>query len=390
MVKIKVRPEDFVVEELVDLPLAERGKYSILKLEKRLWNTLDVIDYIARKTRMPRGLFSRAGLKDRYSLSTQYLSFKGDFRHTIREKNFALKPMGKSDYPLSPRVLSGNSFSITLRNMTRIDIESVDTNIEGIQDHGFPNYFDEQRFGSARHGHGFVAKKMILEHYQGALKLLMCYSYSEDSAREKKFKAYCLSHWRDWHGCLQMATHFYQPILDYLCAHPRDYKNALKKIDREFLNLYLLAYQSYIFNEVLARLIKKHGEGNVRLCYSMGDFLFYRALHLPNAATVKVPMVNEKTQLTGNLGKTVMQVLKKEGIRQQDLALRKMRLRGVRFKPFDRRAVTFPQEFSITQPEPDELYTGKYRRTLKCILPPGTYATILIKRLLLPADLLVH
>ena len=35
MAKIKVRPEDFVVDELINISLAENGRYTILKLEKR-------------------------------------------------------------------------------------------------------------------------------------------------------------------------------------------------------------------------------------------------------------------------------------------------------------------------------------------------------------------
>jgi tRNA pseudouridine13 synthase len=383
MVKIKVRPEDFAVEELIDLPLARKGKYSILKLQKRLWNTLDVIDCVARKARVPKQLFSRAGLKDRYSSSTQYLSFRGNFEHTIKEKHFTLEPIGRSDKPVSPSILIGNSFCITLRNLDRKDTESISANAEQIQNCGFPNYFDEQRFGSARHGQGFVAKKMILEHYQGALKLLMCYSHSEDRAREKKFKAYCLSHWRDWEGCLRIAPSFYRPVLDHLCVHPKDFRNALKKIDREYLNLYLLAYQSYIYNEALARLIKQNGEENIHLKYSMGELILYGRLRIPQAATMKIPMINEKTKLTGYTGKIIERVLKKEGIKQKDLSLRKMRLRGVRFKSFERSVIIFPRDFSITKPTSDEIYKGKYLCTFKCILPPGAYATILIKRLLL-------
>jgi hypothetical protein len=65
------------------------------------------------------------------------------------------------------------------------------------------------------------------------------------------------------------------------------------------------------------------------------------------------------------------------------MVLQKMRLRGVRFKPFERHAIVFPKGLALTKPLPDELYKKKFRCTLTCVLPPGTYATILIKRLLL-------
>ncbi|KPK73894.1 hypothetical protein AMJ87_00155 [candidate division WOR_3 bacterium SM23_60] len=384
MVKIKVRPEDFVVNELIELPLKKRGSYTILKLEKRYWNTLDVIDFVARKMHVPKGLFSRAGLKDRYSLSTQYLSYKGNFRETIKEKNFTLRPIGKADFPVTPRMLQGNAFCITLRGMTEKEVERLESNTPEIESYGFPNYFDEQRFGSVRHGQGFVAKKLILEHYGGALKLLMCYSHKEDGPRERKFKDYCLGHWRNWSGCLMIAPPFYQPILKYLCEHPKDLKSAIKKIDREYLDIYLLAYQSLLFNEVLFRIIKKYGINCVAVKYSVGDFLFYH--ELPSTATLRemqIPMLNEKTKLTGLIGKMTEKVLKKEGIELKNMTLQKMRLRGVRFKAFERSATVFPKKLTVMEPQPDEIYRKRFQCTIECTLPPGTYATILIKRLLL-------
>ena len=383
MVKIKVQPEDFVVEELIRLNLTQEGAYTILKLRKRYWNTLDVIDYVARTTRVPKESFRRAGLKDRYSLSTQYLSFKGNFKHTIREENFTLKPIGKSNTPIGAKSLFGNSFSITVRNLSTNEIDRIRRNAVEVEQSGFPNYFDEQRFGSARHGHGFIAKKFILEHYAGALKLLMCYAYKEDSTREKRFKAYCLSHWRDWQGSLRIAPPFYRPILEYLVKRPKDFKNAIKRIDRDLLNIYLLAYQSYLFNEVLRRILRTCGMRLARSHYSMGELLFYHQLSQVDALkALTIPMITARTKQAGPVGRIIEKVLKQEGIIQGKMKLQKMRLRGVRFKPFERRAIVFPEDFSVSDPEPDELYQKKRKCLVRCVLPPGTYATILIKRLL--------
>lgn len=384
MVKIKVSPEDFVVDELIEIPLRKKGDYTILKLEKRYWNTLDVIDFVARKMHVQRKLFSRAGLKDRYSLSTQYLSFKGNVEHTIEEEHFTLTPVGKSHVPVSPRMLHGNSFSITLRNMTDGEAAKTQANAKDIITYGFPNYFDEQRFGSARHRQGFIAKKLIHQHYKGALKLLLCHSYKEDGLRERRFKRYCMNHWRDWQGCLNIAPPFYRSIIEHLTGHSKDFKGAIKKIDREFLNLYLLAYQSFLFNEVLLMVVKKYGVSNVKMKYSQGEFVFYRRLRsTQDVRRLSIPMINEKTKLTADVGKIISSVLRKEDITLKGMALQKMRLRGARFKSFERAVIVFPADFTVTRPQPDEIYKNRYKCQVKCILPPGTYATILVKRLLL-------
>jgi len=118
--------------------------------------------------------------------------------------------------------------------------------------------------------------------------------------------------------------------------------------------------------------------------YSVGDFLFYHAL--PATATLRempIPMLNEKTKLIGLTEKMTEKVLNKEGITLRDMALRKLRLRGVRFKAFERNATVFPKNLTVMKPYPDEIYKKRLQCAIHCTLPPGTYATILIKRLLL-------
>jgi tRNA(Glu) U13 pseudouridine synthase TruD len=96
-----------------------------------------------------------------------------------------------------------------------------------------------------------------------------------------------------------------------------------------------------------------------------------------------IPMINENTKLTGDVGKITSNVLRREDITLKGMALQKMRLRGVRFKPFERAAIVFPVEFTVTKPRSDEIYKNRFQCHVKCILPPGTYATILVKRLVL-------
>lgn len=382
--KIKVRPEDFVVEEVIDLTNSKSGPFTLLKLQKKYWNTLDVIDFVARKYSVSKARFSRAGLKDRYSLTTQYLTFRGVIKNIIEEKNFKLVPIGRVAKPISPEHLRGNRFSITVRGLTNDEIEKAFKNYQEILKSGFPNYFDEQRFGSARHRRGFFARLLMLGHYQGALKLLMCYPFKENSKKVKLFKKFCAENWGKWLECLNLAPLEYKKILFFLRDNPNDFRNAIKQIDREMLNLYLLAYQSYLFNEVLNLLIKKFGIDNVEFTYSMGKYIFYHNLkEVDFIKNMYLPMVNEKVELSGNSGELIKEVLNHEQIRLSDFKLNKMRFRGVRFKSFRRRAIIIPEKFTITKPEDDEIYKDKKKILINVFLPSGSYATILIKRLFL-------
>ncbi len=382
--KIKVRPDDFVVEEIIDLIPSKRGRFTLLRLKKQYWNTLDVIDFVARKFNVSKKKFSRAGLKDRYSLSTQYLTYNGDFTTVIKEKNFSIEPAGRVEQQISPDNLIFNRFLITLRDIDFSDIEKMRKNYAEVIEYGFPNYFDEQRFGSARHKKGFFAHLLMRGHYRGALKLLLCYPYKEDNIKSKIFKKYCLEHWGNWTGCLELAPKEFKQTVKYLVKNTGDYKGAIKTIDREMLNLYLLAYQSYLFNKILGLVVKDFAQEIIELPYSVGVFIYYRKLKSKDLVKkFMIPMMNNKTVLNKYLQDKVSFVFATEGITQRDFALSKIRFRGVRFKTFLRKAFIMPEDFFIGKPEVDEIYKNRMKLTLDFKLPAGSYATILLKRLLI-------
>jgi tRNA pseudouridine13 synthase len=380
--KVKVLPEDFIVKELLKIPLRETGAYTILELCKKHWNTLDAIDYAARKLSVPKKNFSRAGLKDRHSLSTQYLSVKGCVRTSIREKNISIKPVGMADKELAPTDLTGNSFTITLRDLTDGESANIRNNYADVHTYGVPNYFDEQRFGSARHGRGFFAKKLLLRHYSGALKTLLCYPHKDDRRKLKEFKSCCLKNWGQWNACMHTIPHGYKKILAYLRDHPRAFKNAIKCIDRELLNLYLLSYQSFLFNETVKAYMENTENDLITIPYSAGNFVFYRRLE--NTAVmqgVKIPMIHHKMPLTDPVHTLALSVLEKEGVCLKDFSLNKMRFRNVRFKQFERPLIVRPEQFSIGTEKDDDLYKGKKKICVKFVLPSGAYATLIVKRL---------
>ncbi|UCC11745.1 MAG: tRNA pseudouridine(13) synthase TruD [candidate division WOR-3 bacterium] len=381
--KLKVIPEDFIVEELIDLPLSAKGRYTLLRLDKRLWNTLDVIGFLARQFSVSRNKFFRAGLKDRYSSSTQYLSYDGTITKPVQEKNFTVIPLGRTQRPVSAAVLIGNRFTITLRKLSVRDTAVVQKNADEVLEHGLPNYFDDQRFGSARHRKGFFARALMRGHYKGALKLLICYPHKEDSPLVKRFKTCCEQHWGEWHLCIQRVPREFRGVMRYLSEHPRAIKAALRHIDPEYGNLYLLAYQSYLFNNMAGYLIEEYGVGKHTVPYLAGDLLFYRKLKNRRTVThMRLPMITHDLSLRIPEGKLVRSVLAEEDIRLKDFSLGTMRFRGIRFKQHWRTVIVQPHDLRILAAESDDRYPGKQKLTLCFALPPGSYATLVVKRLM--------
>ncbi len=90
MIKIKVKPEDFVVEEVADLSFQKDGDFCVYLLKKRGWNTVDVLKNLSRKLKLPSSDFSYGGKKDKYALTSQYITIaRQGYKQTIPRLSYS-------------------------------------------------------------------------------------------------------------------------------------------------------------------------------------------------------------------------------------------------------------------------------------------------------------
>jgi len=66
--KLKEKPEDFIVVEVPNLTLTPKGTYLIFRLNKKEWNSEDVIQQISKKLNIPRKNISYSGSKDKQAM----------------------------------------------------------------------------------------------------------------------------------------------------------------------------------------------------------------------------------------------------------------------------------------------------------------------------------
>ncbi len=381
--KIKVRPEDFYVEEKVNFSLKDKGKFALYRLEKKYWNTLDLLRYLQRRYKFRR--FQRLGLKDRYSHSVQYLANPWVKKSPILEKNFSLQFLGFIDERLKSQDLLGNEFKITLRDLKREEGERILAGLALVKEYGFPNFYDEQRLGSARHREGFFAKSLILGEYESALKLYLATPSPYDEGRVRRFKVFMRENWKDWEKGKGFAPKEYKPVLDYLSEKKNDFKGAIKKIERDLLELFVNAYQGYIWNETLNQILKKMDLELFPFRYWFGELYFYKTLLLEKRdylERLQIPSLSPKSEFSEGLKEVLLKVLEREGLGLEKLKL-KLATKGLFFKPYLRKAIVIPKRLEASQLEKDEIYEGKFKLVLSFFLPSGAYATILIKRLTL-------
>lgn len=212
MYVIKQIPEDFVVEEVIDLPESKTGKYTYFSLKKKGLNSEQAILKIAALMRKPRKLFGYAGSKDRHAITLQYCSFSGSM-NDFSLQDIEVKVIGKGSEPVHLGKHSANKFIVTVRNLSSSDIETFQKKLAEMRQENFrfANYFDAQRFSR---NNAEVGKEIIRKNFSGAVNLISGY------------------------GELQ----------EYLKDHKNDFVGALRQLPQKTLQIYVHAYQSKLWN----------------------------------------------------------------------------------------------------------------------------------------------
>jgi len=385
--KIKSRPLDFVVEELLDLPeFSDKGNYFIYKLEKTGLSTLEVVNHLVRRFRIHDKKINFAGMKDKHALTSQYLSIMGKELKEVSEDNFTLIPLGRSMRPVGPDLLKGNRFIITIRSLEKECIPGLINSLHEVSKYGFPNYFGEQRFGSIRHGGGFLAKCLIINDYESALKIYLSSWSSKDRSIIKEFKKRVSEHWGNWEECLKSAPPSNErKVLTYLRDYPRDFVKAINLINPRLLSLFIAAYQSYIWNEMVGEFIKINLPENelIKFSYTAGEMVFYKALPkglFKEFAETQIPLIDHKVKFQGEKIKEIGEgVMKTEGVEIENFRLNK--IKKAFFKSVSRRLIVIPEGLELSDSASDEISPNKNKLTISFTLPSGSYATVLLRRL---------
>src|SRR5262245_35643058 len=177
--KLKQLPEEFQVEEVTDVTPSADGPFALYRLEKRGWTTPDAVAALRRRWQLDARRVSYGGLKDRHALTLQHLTVYRGPKRNLTHHRVAVTYLGQSAEPFTAAAIRANRFRVTLRDLTAARLESALRALEEVRRDGLPNYFDDQRFGSV-FGGDFVAKLMVLERWDEALKLALAAPYDYD------------------------------------------------------------------------------------------------------------------------------------------------------------------------------------------------------------------
>jgi tRNA pseudouridine13 synthase len=337
--------------------------------------------------RLPKAAIGFGGLKDKYGATEQVVSVDRGPARSLRQSRLDLSFLGRSRDPVRRESFSGNDFEIVVRDLGADEASLLRTRVGEVVRGGVPNYFDTQRFGSARGSGQFAVKRLLLGDNEGALRLALAIPTQEDRRRQRAIRSTLDRHWGDWAACHRaLPVCSERSVVTYLEAHPDGFRRAFELIDRNLRNLYCSAYQSHLWNRILARVVRaRAGAGAIEVPYGLGAFVFYESL--PPAAVeglraLSLPAPRHNLRIEDpEIARLYERAFEEEGILQKDFRLRGMQ--DTYLKRGNRPALVVPEGLSAEPDAPDELNPGRRRVTLRFGLPRGSYATIIVKRLTL-------
>ncbi len=149
--RLRERPEDFIVEELLPYGPDGNGEHAWLRIRKRERNTHDVARLLARHAGVAQVAVGYAGLKDRHAMTTQHFTVHLPGRAdpdwaAIEAPDLEILDVDRHSRKIRRGSLRGNRFELRVTRVTGLR-DAAETQLARMSASGIPNYFGPQRFG---------------------------------------------------------------------------------------------------------------------------------------------------------------------------------------------------------------------------------------------------
>lgn len=147
---IRSQLEDFKVDEIPAYKPQGSGSFAYAKVEKRGLTSSDLVKTL-KNAGVPEKRIGMAGLKDKYAVTTQWLSIPNaradafDALESLDGVRIVEKSRHKNKLGIGH--LHGNRFQVRVRGVTPEMSEVAATALQQLAEIGAPNYFGPQRFG---------------------------------------------------------------------------------------------------------------------------------------------------------------------------------------------------------------------------------------------------
>lgn len=366
--RIRRRIEDFIVEE-IPKPIIPGDEYTIFWLEKFNWDVHRALKAIAKKLHIGIKRFGIAGTKDKRALTRQRVSvwrIEPEELEKIDIKNIKLYGFEKSAERINLGDLEGNKFTITIRDidLSKEELEKRLNLIFSELKNGIPNYFGPQRFGEVRKITHLIGREMLKNDFENALKIYLYKVFENESEDSKTARNFLNENWNKegFKKALELfpkRLKYERSMIDYLYKYPTDYAGALRRLPKKLRKMFLNAIQADIWNKAVEEYLKNN-----------------------KLEQQKVPLVGFDTQLNeeNKIHKIILKILEENNIKLEEFLMKSMP--ELKCSGSERYLILMPNDLNIIEIADDELNEGKRKAKISFVLPPGSYATVVLNEIL--------
>lgn len=384
---IKAVPEDFQVVESPLYTACGEGTHVYVEMEKRGLSTIEALHRIARGLGLSLKQIGYAGLKDARAVTRQWISMEHMDPKRIEALEIpGVRVVGMSRHGNKLRLghLAGNRFTIRVRQLAVEPEEAVrraEAILEVLVRRGVPNYFGPQRFGNRADGH-LLGGAIIGRRGEEFIDLLLG---SPDKVEQPAIQAarqwYQEGLYEKAYEAWPVAFHEQRQALRALMRSGGDKGRAFNVIDKRYKRFMISAFQSDLFNKVVAirmpaidevvagDMAYKHENG---ACFRVENALAEQERCMRFEISATGPLYGYRmTDATGTAGQIEQAVLAPTQLDREDF--RRMgyyRIKGTR------RPLRFRPRDVAVEAAADE--RGQYLE-LRFELDSGCYATTLLR-----------
>ncbi len=379
--RIKAEPEDFVVEEIALYEPSGEGQHVYVYLEKRGLSTYQVVNAIARRLGVPARDIGYAGMKDARAVTRQMISIDSvepGQVEALELPGIKLLRISRHRNKLKMGHLAGNRFTLRVRDTSQETLPIAEGVLAELQRRGVPNYFGEQRFGMRGNTHR-LGWALLRGDAEAFVYEYLGHPQAEDRPDVQAARAACDA--GDYPAALAQwpsSLPEERRVLAALVRNGGDAAQALRVLDKKLRRLFVSAYQSYLFNRLLAQRIRNMDQleaGDVAFIHASGAAFVVEdpMTEQPRADRFEIspsgPLLGPKSLLAeGRPGQQERELLKESG-----LSLAEFRLPGVKFKGARR-------PFRIPLADVQVAWDGGLVVSFR--LPAGSYATEVLRELM--------
>lgn len=261
---LKTLPEDFIVREISSPPRQkDNGDYSIATVTARNWETNRMVRLMSRSMGVSRDRIGFAGTKDKRAVTTQLMSVYGteELWKKVDLKDIEIRDIYRGASGIDIGDLIGNEFEIAVRDCIMdpaLIKDTVEADVSIIKKTGgFPNYFGVQRFGAVRPVTHLVGERLVRGDIEGAVRTYISFTTEEEAEelrlKRKELETTNVSEWNTVFPTIPPAMAFEKMMVGVLVNEPEDWVGAIEILPTNLQMMFVHAYQSWLFNEMLSR-----------------------------------------------------------------------------------------------------------------------------------------